>query len=161
MPRLSLEPGVYEMITSPAYKEKQAGSPVAAQEKKALPIAQKNLLKIYKAGIPVALGTDAGASPVRAQGFSEHMEMELMVRSGLTPLEVIRIATLNGARLLKIDKEQGSLQPGKKADFIVLDKNPLDDIRNMRTIRAVWKNGAKVSDGPIKNGMVSNVPVEH
>ena len=76
------------------------------------------------------------------------MEMELMVKAGLTPLEAITVATANGARLLKIDATQGTLQPGKAADLIILDKNPLEDIRNTRAISAVWKNGVKVNDGP-------------
>jgi imidazolonepropionase-like amidohydrolase len=147
--KASLEPGVYDMITSAAYKDKISKSTVTPQEKMALPIALKNLLTLYRAGIFVALGTDAGASPIRAQGFSEHMEMALMVRAGLTPLEAIRIATLNGARLLGIDADQGSLEKGKKADFIVLDKDPLKDIHNTLSIDAVWKDGIKVSDGPL------------
>jgi imidazolonepropionase-like amidohydrolase len=147
--KASLEPGVYDMITSAAYKDKISKSAVTPQEKMALPIALKNLLKLYHAGILIALGTDAGASPIRAQGFAEHMEMALMARSGLTPLEVIRIATLNGAQLLGIDADQGSLEKGKKADFIVLDKDPLTDIHNTLSITAVWKDGVKVSDGPL------------
>lgn len=147
--KASLEPGVYEMITSAAYKEKIAKSPVTPQERSALPTALKNLIKLYRAGIPIALGTDAGASPIRAQGYSEHMELQLMVKAGLTPLEAITIATKNGARLLHIDKEQGTLEVGKKADFIVLDKDPLSDIGNTLSIEQVWKNGKKVSDGPL------------
>jgi imidazolonepropionase-like amidohydrolase len=145
--RASLEPGVYEMITSAAYKDKVSKSAVTPQEKAALTIALRNLLKLFRAGIPIALGTDAGASPIRVQGFSEHMEMELMVRAGLTPAEAIEVATRNGARLLKIEDRQGTLQAGKKADFIVLDANPLEDIRNTRTISAVWKDGVRVSNG--------------
>ena len=136
------------MITSAAYKDKIAKSPVTPQEKSALPTALKNLIKLYRAGVPIALGTDAGASPIRAQGYSEHMELQLMVKAGLTPLEAITIATRNGARLLHIDKDQGTLETGKKADFIVLDKDPLNDIANTLSIEQVWKNGEKVSDGP-------------
>ncbi|MBS1661729.1 MAG: amidohydrolase family protein [Bacteroidetes bacterium] len=147
--RNSIEPGVYEMITSAAYKEKVSKNPVTAQEKTALKIALKNAARLYRAGILVALGTDAGANPLRAQGFAEHLEMELLVQAGLTPLQVISIATANGARLLQIDSTQGTLQTGKKANFIILDKNPLDDIRNTRTISSVWNNGVKVSDGPV------------
>jgi len=149
--RSSLEPGVYEMITSPAYKDKVGKSTVTLQEKTALDVALKNLSKLYRAGIPVVLGTDAGASPIRAQGFSEHMEMELMVKAGLTPLEAIAVATGNGAKFLHIDNVRGTLQAGKKADLIVLDKNPLEDIRNTRTISSVWKDGVKVSGGPIRH----------
>jgi len=147
--RTSLEPGVYGMITSPGYKERLKNNPITEQEKTALQIALKNLIKLHKAGIVIALGSDSGATPVRTQGFSEHLEMELMVQAGLTPLEAIEVATLNGARLLKIDKDRGTLVPGKKADFIVLNQDPLNDIRNTHSILAVWKDGKKVSNGPV------------
>ena len=146
--RNSLEPGVYNMITSQAYKDKLAKSPVTPQEKEALKYALINLRKLYKAGILVALGTDSGATPIRTQGFSEHLELELMVQAGLTPLEAIKVGTCNGARLLGIDADQGSLEPGKRANFLVLDKDPITDIRNTRTLSAVWSDGVKVSDGP-------------
>jgi imidazolonepropionase-like amidohydrolase len=107
--------------------------------------------KVFDAGISVALGTDSGAQPVRVQGFSEHMELELLVKAGLTPLQAITVATKNGAELLKIDDRCGTLQAGKKANFIVLDKDPSTSIGNTKTIRAVWKDGQKVSDGPLSN----------
>lgn len=146
----ALEPGVLNMITNPAWKEKLSKNPVAQQEVAALQTALNNLYKLYKAGVLIALGTDSGANPVRVQGFSEHMELELLVKAGLTPLEAIMIATQNGAKLLRINAATGTLEPGKKADFIVLDKNPAVDIVNTRTISAVWRNGVKVSDGPNK-----------
>ena len=146
--RAALDPGVLEMITSPEYKAKVQANKVTAQEKAALPIAMRNLKKIYDSGILVAMGTDSGATPIRVQGFAEHMELALMVQSGLTPLQAISVATKNGAQLLGVADQYGTLQAGKKANFIVLDKDPSQDIRNTRTIRAVWKNGVKVSDGP-------------
>jgi imidazolonepropionase-like amidohydrolase len=147
--RNSLEPGVYSMITSPAYKEKLGKSPVTPQEKEALRFALINLKKLYKAGILVAMGTDSGATPIRAQGFSEHLELELMVQAGLTPLEAIKVATYNSARLLNIQTDRGTLEPGRRASFLVLDKDPTADIRNTRTLSAVWSDGVKVSDGPL------------
>jgi adenine deaminase len=58
------------------------------------------------------------------------------------------VATKNGAQLLRAEDQYGTLEPGKKANFIVLEKDPSQDIRNTQTIRAIWKNGALVSDGP-------------
>jgi imidazolonepropionase-like amidohydrolase len=145
----ALDPGVLEMITSPEYKRKVLANKVTAQEQAALPQAMRNLKKIYDAGIPVSLGTDSGATPIRTQGFAEHMELALMVQSGLTPLQAITVATLNGARLLHIEDRYGTLAVGKKANFIVLEKDPSHDIHNTQTIRAVWKDGSKVSDGPL------------
>lgn len=146
--RAALEPGVYELVTSPAYKERVKNNPASEREKQALRIAMKNLLILHKAGVKIALGTDSGAMPIRVQGFAEHLEMELMVKAGLTPLEAIRVATLNSATLLKAEGQTGSLQAGKRASFIVLTKDPATDIRNTRTIAAVWVDGKKVSDAP-------------
>jgi imidazolonepropionase-like amidohydrolase len=147
--RAALERGVFEMITSADYKAKTRASKVSAAEAEALPVAMRNLKKIYDAGILVALGTDSGATPVRVPGFAEHMELVLMVQSGLTPLQAISVATKNAAQLLGVSDQYGTLEPGKKANFIILEKDPSQDIHNTQTIRAVWKNGAKVSDGPI------------
>jgi imidazolonepropionase-like amidohydrolase/predicted DNA-binding protein with PD1-like motif len=148
--RAALDPGVFEMITSPDYKAKTRESKVAKMEEEALPIAKRNLKKIYDAGILVALGTDSGATPIRVQGFAEHVELGLMVQAGLTPLQAISVATKNGAELLRISDQYGTLEPGKKANFIVLAKDPSQVINNTQTIRAVWKNGVKVSDGPVR-----------
>jgi imidazolonepropionase-like amidohydrolase len=149
--RNALEPGVYEMITSEKYKESLKGDKKTAMEQAALPIALKNLKKVYDAGILVALGTDSGASPVRVFGFAEHEELQLLVQAGLTPLEAITVATKNAALLLHTSDEFGTLAPGLKANFIVLDKDPSQDIRNTESIHAVWRDGKKVSDGPHTN----------
>jgi len=147
----SLEPGVLQMITSPEYKEKVRNNPNTPKEVSALQIALKNVKRVHDAGIPLAMGTDSGAQPVRVQGFSEHNELELLVKAGLTPLQAITVATKNGAALLRVSDQFGTLEPGKKAGFIVLDKDPSKDILNSRTISAVWKNGQKVNDGPLSN----------
>jgi imidazolonepropionase-like amidohydrolase len=148
----ALDPGVLEMITSAEYKAKVQSNKVTAQEQAALPQAMRNLKKVYDAGILVSLGTDSGATPIRTQGFAEHMELSLMVQAGLTPMQAITAATLNAAKLLRIEDQHGTLAPGKKANFIVLEKDPSQDIHNTQTIRAVWKNGNKVSDGPLAKG---------
>ena len=148
----ALDPGVLEMITSPEYKAKVQANKVTTQEKAALPEAMRNLKKIYDAGILVSLGTDSGATTVRTQGFAEHMELVLMVQAGLTPLEAITVATSNAAKLLQIADQYGTLEVGKKANFIVLEKDPSQDIHNTQTIRTVWKDGKRVSDGPLAAG---------
>ncbi len=145
----ALDPGVLELITSPEYKSKVQANKVTAQEEAALPQAMRNLKKIYDAGILVSLGTDSGATVVRTQGFAEHMELILMVQAGLTPLQAISVATLNAAKLLHIADQYGTLEADKKANFIVLEKDPSQDIHSTQTIRAVWKDGKKVSDGPL------------
>jgi imidazolonepropionase-like amidohydrolase len=145
----ALDPGVLEMITSPEYKTKVQSNKVTAQEEAALPQAMRNLKRIYDAGILVTLGTDSGATPIRVQGFAEHMELALMVQAGLTPLQAITVATSNAATLLRVADQYGTLTAGKKANFIVLEKDPSQNIHNTQTIRAVWKDGSKVSDGPL------------
>lgn len=149
--RNALEPGVYEMITSQTYKDSLKTSKPAAIEQTALPIAIKNLKKIYDAGILVALGTDSGATPIRPLGFSEHIELQLLVQAGLTPLQAITVGTKNAAELLHASSEIGTLTPGHKANFIILDKDPSQDILNTETIASVWKEGKQVSTGPHSN----------
>ena len=148
--KASLEPGVYEMITSEKYQNDIKNSPSYTKNAAAFETALRNLKKLYAAGILISLGTDSGATPVRAQGFSEHLEMELMVQAGLTPLQAITAATRNASRVLKIDKAYGTLEKGKVADMIILGANPATDIKNTRTIEAVYKAGKEVSKGPVQ-----------
>lgn len=139
----SLEPGVYEMITSPKYQQQLRQSPAFAKNKTAFETALRNLRRIYRAGIMVAMGTDSGATPVRAQGFSEHLELELMVQAGLTPLEAISVGTRNAAQVLKLPNT-GTIAPGQVADLLVLAGSPEKDIKNTRHIVTVYKAGKKI-----------------
>ena len=99
------------------------------------------LVKEFKnAGVPIVAGTDAGVSGVVA-GFSLHDELELLVKAGLTTQEALNSATLLSAQWLGIDKQIGSIETGKFADLVLLDKNPLTDINNTRKIAGVFVNG--------------------
>ncbi|MDQ6480221.1 amidohydrolase family protein [Dyadobacter sp. LHD-138] len=147
--KAALEPGVYEMIVSQKYQDQVKNSPDFTRNMNGFKVALINVKKIHDAGILVALGTDSGAFPIRAQGFSEHLELELMVQAGLTPMQAITAATKNAAKVLKIDQAYGTLEKGKMADFIVLSENPEKNIRNTRKIESVWKDGKEVSSGPI------------
>lgn len=146
--KAALEPGVYEMISSTAYQNEQKASAASVRSAAAFRMALQNVKKLHDAGVLVALGTDSGAFPIRAQGFAEHLELELLVEAGLSPQDVIRIATLNAARVLRIDKDYGSIEKGKIADLLVLDANPLENIQNTRRISAVYKAGREISNGP-------------
>jgi imidazolonepropionase-like amidohydrolase len=148
--KASLEPGVYEMITSTKYRESIKNSPVYTRNLSGFEIALKNLKKLYEAGVLIAMGTDSGANPLRAQGFSEHLELELMVQAGIDPLQAITVATKNSAIALKIAERYGTIEIGKVADFIVLSKSPEKDIKNTREIELVYKAGKQVSRGPLK-----------
>jgi imidazolonepropionase-like amidohydrolase len=74
-------------------------------------------------------------------GASAHWELQLLVRGGMTTLEALRVGTLNGAKALGLDQDIGSLEVGKLADLVVLDGNPLTDIRKARAIRQVMRGG--------------------
>lgn len=136
----SLEPGVYDELK----KMPQKNDREKEKKIKAFTIATTNLRKLDSAGIPICMGTDSGAQPTRAQGFSEHLELQLMAEAGLSPLKVITCATANGAQLLDGAHHAGKLIPGNKADFMVLDGNPAADIKATRSISAIWKNGKEI-----------------
>jgi len=74
-------------------------------------------------------------------GFSLHEELVRLVEAGLTPLQSLQAATLNPARVLGLADSLGTIEPGKLADLVLLDANPLDDIRNTQQIRAVVADG--------------------
>jgi imidazolonepropionase-like amidohydrolase len=71
--------------------------------------------------------------------------MEMMVKAGLTPAQTIVAATGGAARVMHLDSKLGTLQPGKWADFVVLDANPLTDIKNLRQIASVWIAGQRLT----------------
>ncbi len=112
--------------------------------KAAMPVARRNLKKVSEAGLRIALGTDTGAAPGRFQGYFEHLELEMMAEAGLTPQQVLRAATADAAACMERGDRLGTLERGKWADFLVLDKNPLEDIRNTKTVRSVWIAGNEV-----------------
>lgn len=134
----ALDAGVGEWLASPAYKIKEVS-------KKDLVIARQNALTLYKAGIKVGMGTDSGATIARIQGFAEHRELELLTTAGFSPMQALQAATSGNAAILGIDKERGALAAGKQADILVLDADPLEDIRNTRKIHALWLRGVPVA----------------
>jgi imidazolonepropionase-like amidohydrolase len=134
-------------LNGDAYAEKVMGDPQTAQHESDFATGQKNLKKLYRAGVLVGFGTDSGAMPGRIPGFSEHRELELMVRAGLTPMQAICAATGENAKLLNVT-DRGTIAVGKRADLLVVDVDPLTDIRNTRKIFAVYHDGRRVTDLP-------------
>ena len=109
-----------------------------------LAMAQHNLKLAWEAGVPIAMGTDSGAFSGRFPGYFEHLELELMEEAGMPRAAVLQSATSVAAACIGIADEVGSLRPGLRADFIVLDANPLDDLRNTRQIDSVWMDGKQL-----------------
>jgi len=110
--------------------------------KRALQTAKRNLKALFDAGVKIAMGTDTGP-PARFQGYFEHLELEQMVDAGLTPMQALVAATGDAALCLRLPSV-GTLEPGKWADFVVLDADPLVDIRNSRTVASVYVAGNRV-----------------
>ena len=105
-----------------------------------VPLELKNVRLLHEAGVVLLAATDVGV-PFQVPGFSLHVELERLVEAGLTPLEALRAATLNPARVLKLSDSLGTVDTGKLADLVLLDANPLEDIRNTQKIRAVVADG--------------------
>jgi imidazolonepropionase-like amidohydrolase len=97
---------------------------------------------LHDAGVPIVAGTDEGIP-----GHSVHREIELYVEAGLTPMQALQAATIVPARTMRLDGELGTIERGKRADLVVLSANPLDAIRNIRSVR--WTiRGGRVYDAP-------------
>lgn len=92
--------------------------------------------KVQEAGGSVQLGAHG-----QLQGLAAHWELWMFVQGGMTPMQALQSATINGARYLGMDKDLGSLEAGKLADLVVLDRNPLTDIRNSDSVTMVMANG--------------------
>ena len=143
--RREADPQVLAALENPDRQAATAKNPSAQRYKKALEVARGNLLALHRAGIRIAAGTDTGP-PARFQGYFEHLELEEMVKAGLTPAQVIVSATSDAARCLGLADRLGTLQPGRAADFIVLSRNPLVDVRHTRDVEAVWISGNRVPE---------------
>ncbi|MXV96315.1 MAG: amidohydrolase family protein [Gemmatimonadetes bacterium] len=129
-------------VSDPDRQARVRASGAAEAYGRALEIAQGNLALLSRAGVPIAFGTDSG--PVgRFQGYFEHMEMELMAEAGLSPAQILRSATGVAADCLGRG-DIGTLEPGRRADFIVLRADPLRELANMRSIEGVWVGGERI-----------------
>lgn len=104
------------------------------------PAALGNLRKVWDAGITVAAGTDAG-NPGVLHGPSIYHELLFMAQAGLTPAEILRAATINGARALGLSNDLGTISPGKRADLVILDADPLASAENLSRISRVIHGG--------------------
>jgi imidazolonepropionase-like amidohydrolase len=91
--------------------------------------------RAYKAGVPLEAGTD------ELPGFTLQRELELYVRAGLTPAQVLQVATWNGAKFSRVLDDRGSIAIGKRADLVLVDGDPTKDISDIRKVALVLKDG--------------------
>ncbi|MBS1525297.1 MAG: amidohydrolase family protein [Bacteroidetes bacterium] len=137
-----IEPAFYTLpVPLQALLKNTGASP--AQAEKLKPIFQSMLMivkKLHDAGVTIVAGTDQGFP-----GFSVPRELELYVQAGLTPADAIQTATITPAKVMKLDRSTGSIEEGKQADLIIVDGDPLKNIRDIRNVTAVIKGG-KVYD---------------
>jgi imidazolonepropionase-like amidohydrolase len=104
--------------------------------------AQKATVAAYKAGVPMLAGTDCGVdNNYMIPGWSLHEELENLVKAGLTPLDALRMATINAARWRGADSTEGTVDEGKVADLVLLRSNPLEAISHTREIESVFVGG--------------------
>jgi imidazolonepropionase-like amidohydrolase len=125
--RLAANPNAY----SPAVRE---------QIEWRIGITGKSLQIAYPLGVRIAYGTDAGVSK---HGRNAD-EFELLVKYGMPPSEAIKAATVNAAALLGLDKEIGTLEPGKSADIIAVDGDPLADVKVLKAMKFVMARGSVI-----------------
>jgi len=112
---------------------------------------QRSVAKLNAAGARIILGSDTGLED-HFFGYAEQRELEQMVAGGMKPAQVIVAATSRSAEFLGL-KDTGTLAAGKRADFLVLDANPLDDIRNTRRIAKVYVNGREVDRAALRTSL--------
>jgi imidazolonepropionase-like amidohydrolase len=131
-----------ETLASQHYAQEHSAAPNFKRYPSVLQTAVQNTQREAAAGVMLGMGTDSGPSG-RFPGYFAHWELELMVKAGLTPLQAITAATGNNARFLD-SRDVGTLQPGRWADLVVLDRDPSADIRNTRSIHSVYISGQSV-----------------
>ena len=134
-----VSPAVIQTLKSAQYQKSITADPHFDKYRGFFETAKKNLKALADSGVRYGFGTDTGP-PGRFPGYFEQWELELMTQAGLTPMQAIAAATGNAAQFLGT-KDLGTLEAGKWADLIVLDRSPLQDIRNTRAIHAVYIAG--------------------
>jgi imidazolonepropionase-like amidohydrolase len=132
-----------DSLTAAQWDELQKGNTNRPDAQTFHAIQARNLAKMNAAGVRIVVGTD-GNTP-----WAPHVEMEDMVKAGMTPAQVIVAATRNGAAFLKLT-DVGTIEANKSADFLVLDANPIDNIANTRRISSVYIRGAAVDRAPFR-----------
>jgi imidazolonepropionase-like amidohydrolase len=145
-PITRFEPGV--AFVAPELRAQFAGTGVSADRASLAELTQRKRLDLvaalHRAGITLVAGTDQAVP-----GYSVDRELELYVQAGFMPLEAIQAATIVPARVMKHDADSGTVESGKRADFDILDRNPLEDIHNIRTVHRVVAGGVLYDPAPL------------
>jgi len=124
----------------------------AARNRQNYAILQKSVAKLAAAGARIILGSDTGLED-HPFGFAEQKELQMMAEAGMTPAQVIVAATSRSAEFLGL-ADRGAIVPGRRADLLVLDANPFDDIRNTRRIAGMYLAGREVDRAALKTSLM-------
>jgi imidazolonepropionase-like amidohydrolase len=122
------------------YQRMGVPAPMVAKAKEVMPAARKNIARAFAQGVPVAFGTDSAVYP---HGLNGH-EFAVYVKLGMTPIQSIQTATIHASKLLGWEDRAGAIEPGKYADLIAVDGDPLKDVTELERVKWVMKGGAVV-----------------
>lgn len=141
-----IEPGIAKVAPELREQLVNGGMPpeIAPLAQKAWHKSLELLGALHRAGVTIVAGTDQAVP-----GYSVYREIELYVQAGFTPMEALQAATIVPARVMKRENDSGTVEVGKRADFDILDANPLEDIHNIRTVRSVITNGVLYESAPL------------
>ena len=145
-PSVSFEPGVRHVAPELREQLTNGGMPPDQIDMvRAIRQRMRELLRaLHTAGVTLVAGTDQAVP-----GYSVYRELELYVESGFTPLEALQAATIVPARAMRVEADSGTVEAGKRADLAILDKDPLSDIHNIRSVRSVVANGTLYESAPL------------
>ena len=149
-------------------KQRVAAGDFPCQEEHGLDNIE-NAIRLIRAGVPQLLSTDAGtvdpdvakddlASRSAMLGEAEFATIRAMADRGMTPMQVVQAATINIARAYRVDADLGSIAPGKRADLVALDRDPLSDVENMRTVSLVVKDGQVIDRSALPSSRLLTSP---
>ena len=140
--RRALNPALEARLRDREWRAQALSNADAPKRAVAMNIA--NLRVLHQAGIKIGFGTDAGATPLRIPGFAEHLELAHLVEAGMTPVEALKVATSQSARLIG-QEDRGCLRVGCRADFLVLQNDATTDITASRSLTSVWRDGMQTT----------------
>jgi hypothetical protein len=133
----SFEPGILAAPANQDAKFRGMGSDSSADQVKARTAQSLAVIgALHRAGVPIVPGSDTGLV-----GYGLHREIELYVEAGMTPMAAIQSATIVAARAMRLDRDTGTIEAGKRADLILVDGDPLQDIKRLRRVTRVVTDG--------------------